>query len=228
MDVQTTTLRRDNYERHPGPVTTAEAIRTTLLNRVSWSAVFAGIVMAFAAQLILNLIGLSIGAATMLGASPTAVGFSLSAAIWAGITGIIAAFVGGYTAGRLAGEPEMTTAGWHGLISWGASILVVALLMTTAAGGLFAGPLEAMVNQTGLAVTSASGATGAAAAGAAGETAATAAATPVAIDSGSIAIAAIVSAVALILGALAAWYGGCAGTVKVATLRSEDSRKVVH
>ncbi len=225
MDVQTTTLRRDNYERHPGPVTTAEAIRTTLLNRVSWSAVFAGIVMAFAAQLILNLIGLSIGAATMLGASPTAAGFSLSAAIWAGITGIIAAFIGGYTAGRLAGEPEMTTAGWHGLISWGASILLVALLMTTAASGLFAGPLEAMVNQTGLAVTST---TGAATAGAAGETAAAAAATPIAMDSGSIAVAAIVSAVALILGALAAWYGGCAGTVKVATLRNEDSRKVVH
>lgn len=211
MDVQQTTLHRDSYERHPGAVTTAEAIRTTLLNRVSWSAVFAGVVMAFAAQIILNLIGVSIGAATMQGAEPSPGAFSLSAAVWTAITGIIAAFIGGYTAGRLAGEPEKSTAGWHGLISWAASIIAITLVMTTAAGGLLAGPLQSMASQSTAAITG--GATGGATAD---------------VDPGSIAVAAIVTAIALVLGALAAWFGGSAGTVKVSTLRTDGSTKVVH
>lgn len=94
-----------------------------LLNRVSWSAVLAGVVVALVAQLILNMIGVGVGAATLdpgAGAdqNPSARGFSLGAAIWWMVSGIVAALIGGFTAGRLSGEPKESTAAWHGLTSW--------------------------------------------------------------------------------------------------------------
>lgn len=203
MEIQHTTAE-NRYEARPEEVMTpGDAIRTTLLNRVSWSAVFAGVVMAFVAHIILNLIGVSIGAATFMSAGPQAEAFSWGAAIWASIAGIIAAFVGGYTAGRLAGEPEKSTACWHGLVSWAASILILALVMTTAAGGLIAGPMQAFIGQG---------------AGTAAQQ----------MAPGMIAGAAIASVVALLLGALAAWFGGGAGTVKPKSYYGNGRSEFVH
>jgi cytidylate kinase len=60
-----TPRNRGDYEaRHVTPVTPAEDARTILLNKVSWGAVFAGVVVALVTQLILNMIGIGIGAAT--------------------------------------------------------------------------------------------------------------------------------------------------------------------
>ena len=46
-------------------ITAGEAIRTTLLNRVCWSAVFAGVALAFAVQVVLNLLGAGLGLASL-------------------------------------------------------------------------------------------------------------------------------------------------------------------
>jgi hypothetical protein len=101
-------------------VTPAEDARSVLLNRVSWGAVLAGVVVALVAQLILNMIGIGIGASTLdpgAGAdrNPSAQGLSIGAAIWWTVSGILAALAGGFAAGRLAGQPKESTAGWHGL-----------------------------------------------------------------------------------------------------------------
>jgi hypothetical protein len=82
-----------------------------LLNRVSWSAVLAGVVVALVAQLILNMLGIGIGASTLnpgAGAenNPSASGLSIGAALWWTISGILAALAGGFTAGRLSGQPK--------------------------------------------------------------------------------------------------------------------------
>jgi hypothetical protein len=46
---------------HLSPVTPAEDARTILINQISWGAVFAGVVIALTAQLLLNLLGVGIG-----------------------------------------------------------------------------------------------------------------------------------------------------------------------
>lgn len=211
MDIQQTTTERSRFaprsrEREDVVLTPGDAIRTTLLNRVCWSAVFAGVVMAFVTHIILNLIGVSIGAVTFAAAAPGAIEFTWGAAIWASISGIIAAFIGGYTAGRLVGEPEKSTARWHGLVAWATSILILALVMTTAAGGMIASPMQVLASQ--------------------GLGAETAAAAPV--QPGVIAAAAIASVAALLLGALAAWFGGGAGTVEPRTHHGDTRSEFVH
>ena len=103
--------RGDRDAPHVSPVTPAEDARSVLLNRVSWGAVLAGVVVALVAQLILNMIGIGIGAATLdpAGAAdqnPSARGFSIGAAVWWTVSGIVAALVGGFAAGRLSGQPK--------------------------------------------------------------------------------------------------------------------------
>ena len=90
-----------------------------MLNRVSWGAVLAGVVVALVTQLILNLLGIGIGAATLDPAAgsaenPSASSFSIGAGIWFALSGILASLAGGYAAGRVAGKPKEPPAGRHG------------------------------------------------------------------------------------------------------------------
>src|SRR5215204_5906566 len=131
--------RGDQDAPHMSPVTPAEDARTIMLNRVSWGAVLAGVVVALVTQLVLNMIGIGIGAATLdpaTGDNPSASGFSLSAGIWWTVSGILASLAGGYAAGRLSGKPKTSTAGWHGLTTWAVTTLVVFYLLTSTIGGI--------------------------------------------------------------------------------------------
>ncbi len=127
-------------------VSPADDARTILINDVSWGGVLAGVVAGLVTQLILNLIGVGIGASTlnpMTSDNPTASGFSIGAGIWWALSGIVAAFVGGYVASRLSGRPKASTGSWHGLTSWALTTLVIFYLLTTAVGGLIGGAFNA-------------------------------------------------------------------------------------
>lgn len=126
---------------------TVDDTHTLILNKVSWSGVLAGASIALVSQLILNMLGVGIGAATIdpaAGDNPAASTFSITAAIWWTIAGIVAAFLGGYTAGRLSGQPNPATSGWNGLISWAVSTLIVLYLLASAVGGILGGTLSAL------------------------------------------------------------------------------------
>lgn len=104
--------------------------------RISWGAVFAGAIIALATQIVLALIGMAIGLATLnpaTGDSPSGTALGTGAAIWLVISSLISLFVGGYIAARLAGRFN----GWlHGLVTWGTLTLLTLMLLTTAAGQL--------------------------------------------------------------------------------------------
>jgi len=143
-------------QAHPdarmSPVTPAEDARTILINRVSWGAVFAGVVVALVVQLILNLFGIGIGASTLnpgTGDNPSATGLSIGAGIWWTVSGVIAAFAGGYAAGRLTGQPTESTAGWHGLTTWALTTIVVFYLLTSAVGSIVGGAFSTLTSAAG-------------------------------------------------------------------------------
>jgi hypothetical protein len=162
--------RGDNDAPHMTPVTPAEDVRTLMINRVGWGAILAGVALALVTQLILSMIGAGIGLATLdpgTGDNPSASGFSMAAAIWWAVSGIIAAFIGGFAAGRLAGVPKESTAGWHGLGSWAVTTLVIAYLAVTTATTILGGTFSALTStMTGMAQGVTQGATAAAANGA--------------------------------------------------------------
>jgi uncharacterized protein YjbJ (UPF0337 family) len=123
----------------------SDDVRTIMLNQVSWGAVFAGATIALVVQLILNMVGIGVGLSTIdvaAGDTPSAGSLSIGAGIWWVISGIVAAAVGGYIAGRLSGKASQSTTAYHGLIAWGVATLTVLYLLSSAASGLIGGALS--------------------------------------------------------------------------------------
>lgn len=122
--------------------------RSSSLNsgrRVVWGALFAGVVMAFTVQLLMGILGVSIGAKTV-DAIGEAEGLGLGALLWLGVTMLVSFFAGGWTAARLAGIPRRTESVLHGVLSWGLSTIMIVAFVGTAAGGLFKGVSSLLSN----------------------------------------------------------------------------------
>jgi hypothetical protein len=135
-------------------ITSAVSIPPSAMRRMSWGSVLAGVVAVLSVQILLSILGLAIGATALNPAQDSAKGIGLGAAIWIGISALIALFVGGWVAARLAGVPDRGDGSLHGFITWGLATLVAAVMITTAAGTLLggafssiAGPLKSRASQ---------------------------------------------------------------------------------
>lgn len=113
----------------------------TEAKRISWGAVFAGIVVTLALQLLLGILGLAIGANSInpLQEQNPASGLGTGTVIWFAVSTLLALFTGGWVAGRLAGMPQRLDSLLHGLLTWGLTALVTFYLLTTTVGGLISG-----------------------------------------------------------------------------------------
>jgi hypothetical protein len=135
----------------------------SLFRRVSWGAIFAGVIIALVVQLILSLIGAGAGlsaADPIHHDSPDASSYGMGAAVWWGVSSVLALFAGGWIAGHLAGAPGRTDAMLHGLVMWGLASLLGAYLVASAVSSIVKGGAAAAG-----AVTAAAGTGIAAAAG---------------------------------------------------------------
>jgi hypothetical protein len=91
------------------------------------------------------MVGVGVGLSTVdvaAGNTPSAGSLSVGAGIWWVISGIVAAAVGGYVAGRLSGKASQSTTAYHGLIAWAVSTLTVVYLLSSAASGLIGGAVS--------------------------------------------------------------------------------------
>ena len=126
--------------------------RAVVLNQVSWGAIFAGAVTALVTQVIVNLVGVGVGLAsvgTSAADNPSASTVSLGAGLWFVASGLVASLAGGLIAGRLSGKPLPGAAGLHGLVSWAVTTLVVLYLLTSAASGVVGGTLSTVTGALG-------------------------------------------------------------------------------
>ena len=90
--------------------------------RISWAAIFGGVVLVVAVQLLLSLLGAGIGLGTVntnLGSTPTASSLGIGAGVWWVVSSCIALGLGGYVAAWLAGIEIRLDGVLHGLITWG-------------------------------------------------------------------------------------------------------------
>jgi len=109
-------------------------------SRIKWSAVFAGWAVGLALQMVLMLLGLGFGAwAIDLRESNPTEGVPTGAAIWSGVSMLIAAFAGGYVTSRLSGISGRADGIYHGIVVWGVNWLVFAWLTTTAMSAMIGG-----------------------------------------------------------------------------------------
>ena len=124
--------------------------------RLSWGAIFAGVVIAVAVQLVLGILGAGIGL-TMVdpveGTTPGAAGFGIGAGLYWLVTTIVALGAGGYAAARVAGVHERFDALVHGLVVWGVTLILTLYLLTSAVGGIIGGAFRTVGAVAGAAGT---------------------------------------------------------------------------
>lgn len=139
--------------------------------RLSWGAVFAGLVVATALQIVLTLFGVAIGfSAWQPGDSASALG--IGAAIWAIVSVLLSLFTGGRTTGRLAGILNRTDAILHGILLWGLSTIFTVWLLASGVSALAGGATGLLGNVLGVGAQAASQVAGGAAASRSGRAAA--------------------------------------------------------
>jgi len=122
-----------------------------IAKRVSWPAVFAGLVIGLAIQLLLSLLGVAIGASTIdpLRGDTPGKGIAIGAGIWFLISGLIATYVGACVAAYLSGSPRKSDRMLHAILSWGMASLVTAFLLSSSLGALVGGTMRVVSNAAG-------------------------------------------------------------------------------
>ncbi|MEJ2803165.1 hypothetical protein EC845_1998 [Comamonas sp. BIGb0124] len=100
--------------------------------KVSWGAIFAGLVIGLIVYLVLSVLGTAIGASAIdpLASGNPFDGFGAGASIWAGVTTLISIALGGFVAGYLARR----SGALHGLLSWAVTTLFAGYLLLSATG----------------------------------------------------------------------------------------------
>lgn len=124
----------------PGALAGVEIVGTR--RRISWGAIFAGVIVVLAVQLLLSTLGIGVGLSVVdpgEGNSPNAGSLGLGAGIWWGVSYLIALFAGGYVAGRLAGALLSWDGALHGILAWAFTLLVTFYLLGTAIGSVIGG-----------------------------------------------------------------------------------------
>jgi hypothetical protein len=122
------------------PVDDARLVKTP--TRISWGAIFAGVVLAIAIQLVLGILGTGIGLSLVNpveGTTPGATGFGIGAGLYWIVTTVIALGAGAYAAARVAGVHDRFDGLVHGLVVWGVTLILTLYLLTSAVGGIIGG-----------------------------------------------------------------------------------------
>ena len=144
------------YEGPPlrGPTletTTTMGGGTHTHRRISWAAIFGGVILVVTVQLLLSLLGAGIGLGTIntnAGTTPGAGSLGIGAGVWWLVSSIIALGFGGYVAAWLAGIELRRDGVLHGLITWGIATLLTVYLLSSALGGIIGGGASALGNLT--------------------------------------------------------------------------------
>jgi len=119
------------------------AVLPEQLERISWSAIIAGSIVALILQLAINLLAVGIGVSTINpldkddSASPKSLGMGAIASI--AISMLVSLFIGGWLAARFSGTPERVDGLLHGVMVWGVVTLVTIILLTTTIGRFMSG-----------------------------------------------------------------------------------------
>jgi hypothetical protein len=101
-------------------------------SRVSWGAILAGVVVAFAVSFLLNLLGTAIGLSVINRSQPDTL--NTGANIWAIVSIIISLFVGGWVTSRFTVGEDRLESLFNGAIVWGVSFLLMLWVVSVGLG----------------------------------------------------------------------------------------------
>lgn len=118
----------------PASALPPQGVARLAVPRVSWSAVFAGLLIALVVHLFLAVLGTAIGAGSIdaMQAGNPLDGFGTSTGLWVAISTLLALGAGAFIAGRSAPGKGML----HGVLCWAVTTLVTAYAVSSLASGV--------------------------------------------------------------------------------------------
>jgi hypothetical protein len=129
-------IRREETSRFDVP---------SLMDRISWGAVWAGAVSALGMEIMFVLFGLFIGLALFNPAAPGQLGgVSVWSRIWYLVTAACSLFFGGFVAARLGVTASPRSGALHGVTTWGLASVAVLLIMLFSLGAVVSDTLNAV------------------------------------------------------------------------------------
>jgi hypothetical protein len=126
--------------------------------KLSWASIWAGALVGIVTLILLNLLGLGIGFGSLdiQEEQNPAKGLGTGAGIWYLLSSLIALFIAGWVAGRLAQTRKLFDGALHGILTWCVITLASLYFLTTTIGGIIGGAGH-LVGSTLSAVGQASG-----------------------------------------------------------------------
>lgn len=106
------------------------AVESTAM-RVSWGGVFGGVLSGVGVLILLAALGLAIGVSSIDPNDPDARAIGTGAAIWSGVSLLIALFIGGWASTRLSLMFDRTVAVFEGMLVWVLSLILIAWLASS-------------------------------------------------------------------------------------------------
>jgi len=123
------------------PVTTSSEVSPPSYRNLSWRAIIAGTVAGMAIHILLTMLGLGLGIASLnplTDADPgTKLGIGAGVA-WC-VSALIALFSGGWVAGRFSPSGYNLSGTLHGFLVWSVATVAMLLITTSTAGALIGG-----------------------------------------------------------------------------------------
>lgn len=128
----------------PGTPVVVTAERSAIVSPLGWSAILAGATVALGVWLVLHVLGIGIGLTAV---DPedagTLRGVGIGTGVWSAIAPILALFVGGLVAGRMAPTINTANAAIHGAVVWALTALVSMILVSMAVSSAVKGAAAA-------------------------------------------------------------------------------------
>jgi hypothetical protein len=107
--------------------------------RVSWGSIWSGVLVAVGTLILLTSLGLAVGISGAEAAQNQAETLGTAAGIWAGISFLIALFLGGWVATRIGAITDATTGFFEGSLVWVLSLLITAWAASSGVSALTGG-----------------------------------------------------------------------------------------
>jgi len=118
-------------------------VDVSIFGTAAWGAILAGVVIILVFQVLLSLLGIWVGfwKVDPSEGMPTLKRLSMTEGIWWIVSSLVAVYLGGWTAGRLAGTISESAAMLHGILAWAIATLITTMFLASKLGTLMSGAL---------------------------------------------------------------------------------------
>jgi nitrate reductase NapE component len=123
-------------------VAPAVAVSDTDGMRVSWGGIWGGVLVGMGILMLLTALGLAVGATAVDPRETEARELGIGAAVWAGLTLLLALYIAGHVSTRIGAIFDRTTSTYEGFLVWVLSVLFMAFFAASGIGLVAAGAFK--------------------------------------------------------------------------------------